>query len=131
MFSEGMGGMNRANKVALFLTIAGCLVLPLQPALAQYSIQGEQPAVGQLHVQEARLSQQLTNDYNQGLIDPFELSNMTRDLDSIRCREEAFRMRKQGMTPKAMAKIARDLNSFQTDLNARCGERRSYTVAQQ
>ena len=131
MFSEGFNEMRMASKVTMFLTIAGCLALPVQSAQAQYSIQGEQPPMGELHVKESRLSKQLTKDYQLGLIDPFELSNMTRDLDAIRCREEAFRMRKQGMTPKAMTKIAKDLDSFQADLNRRCNERQSYTVAQQ
>lgn len=121
--------MHLVKQLALFLAIASTVCVTL-PAQAQYSIVGEQPAVGGLHVKEAHLLAQLNRDYQLGLVDPFELANMTRDLDAIRVREEAFRMRKQGMTPRAMEKIAKDLASFQADLNNRTNEK-AMTIAQQ
>jgi len=90
------------------------------PSQAQYSITGEQPAVGNLHQQELHLLQQLNNSYAQGLIDPFELANRTRDLDAIRVHEEGLRMSKHGMNQKGMQKIAAQLNAFQSDLDYRC-----------
>jgi len=108
---------NKVVAVVITLATAGLVCLP---ANAQYSIVGEQPVAGPLHEMEASLNAQLNNDYRLGLIDPFQLSKMTRDLDAIRCREEAMRMRAQGMTPKAEARIARQLNIFQTGLDQAC-----------
>jgi hypothetical protein len=112
----------------LTLAIGSCVVLTT-PALAQYSIKGEQPAVGQLHQQEAQLQAQLDDSYVRGLIDSFELANLTRDLDAIRVKEEDFRMRAQGMSPKAFARVEKRLNAFQSNLNYRCAEKATISVA--
>ncbi|HEY9772218.1 MAG TPA: hypothetical protein V6C81_00255 [Planktothrix sp.] len=108
---------NKIVAVVITLATAGLIGLP---ANAQYSLR-EQPVVGSLHEMEASLTAQLNNDYNAGLIDPFQLSKMTRDLDAIRCREEAFRMRTKGMTPTDEMRIAGKLNMFQANLNEACG----------
>jgi hypothetical protein len=106
------------NLMAMMIATAASTAFSL-PSLAQYSIIGEQPAVGTLHQTELHLQRQLDKDYQLGLIDPFELSNRTRDLDAIRVHEEALRMSKHGLTAKGAEKIAAKLAAFQTDLDAR------------
>jgi hypothetical protein len=110
--------------LAIIASAAFCL-----PSQAQYSITGEQPVVGSLHQQELHLKEQLNNSYAQGLIDPFELANRTRDLDAIRVHEDALRIRKQRMTANAMQKIVAQLNAFQSDLDYRCGLNATRSVA--
>jgi hypothetical protein len=111
--------MFKIKVTAAVITLAGVGLMAL-PAGAQYAIIGEQPVVGTLHQTEASLDQQLTRDYQLGLIDPFQLSKMTRDLDAIRCHEEAYRMRSQGMTPKNEVRIQNQLALFQANLNRAC-----------
>lgn len=108
--------------IAAILGTSAASIIMAKPAEAQYSIVGEQPAVGPLHLKEAQLLKQLNKDYQLGLIDPFELANMTRDLDAIRVREEAYRMGKQGMTVRAAEKISKKLAGFQADLDRRSSQ---------
>jgi len=66
-----------------------------------------------------------------GLIDPFELANLTRDLDAIRVKEESYRMRKHGMSDGEFDRVARKLDAFQTDLDRRGAEKvNHYSVAE-
>ena len=120
--------LKAGTLLTMILVIAGSLGCAL-PSQAEYAIVGEQPAVGSLHTKEAELLSRLNHDYELGLIDPYELANLTRDLDSIRVKEEALRMRKQGMTPKASAKIEKALAAFEANLDERAAQNGPTTVA--
>ena len=87
--------------------------------MAEHSIQPGQPIVGSIHVREAVLESQLTNDFNAGLIDPLELPPCGEISDAIKCKEENYRMRSQGLTATAEAKIAARLDVFQDTLMAK------------
>lgn len=108
------------------LTVTAAIVASFSinlPVSAQSSLEPNQPVVGNLHVVEANLEAQLKHDYNAGLIDPLELANMQRDLDVIKVKEEAFRMRKQGMTDEAEQKIADRLSEFQSRLLSKVADK--------
>ncbi len=110
--------MKNKQLIALTALLTAISGLSL-PAMAQHSIEPGQPIVGSIHVREAVLDSQLTNDFNAGLIDPLELANMRRDLDAIKCKEESYRMRSQGLTTSAEARIAARLDVFQDALMAK------------
>jgi hypothetical protein len=114
------------NKLMTIAMSFGALLLFDIPAQAQYSL-NEQPVVGPIHAEEARLQMQLNDSFQRGLIDSLELANLTRNLDAIRCHEEKFRMSTHGMTPKKQARIEKQLCAFSADLNKRCNEKLSYS----
>ena len=71
--------MKNKQIIALTALLTAISAVSL-PAMAQHSIEPGQPIVGSIHVREAVLESQLTNDFNAGLINPLELANMRRDL---------------------------------------------------
>lgn len=112
---------------SIALAVAAVAAFAL-PSNAEYALD-EQPVVGSLHTMEAHLEKQLNRDYQMGVIDPYELANLGRDLDAIRVKEEKYRMSKKGMTPHAFGKIFNDLQSFQTNLENRTNEKSVIGVA--
>lgn len=107
--------LNLIKTTTISLAVIALAAVTMPAANAEYSLD-EQPNVGVLHEKEAQLQAQLNRDYELGLIDPYELSNMTRDLDAIRCKEEAFRMSTHGMTMKSFNRIATKLAQFESNL---------------
>lgn len=110
------------QALAVTAMLGTCVTFSL-PAHAEYSVFNGQPIAGPLHIKEAQLQQQLNNDYQLGLIDPYELANMGRDLDGIRVKEEAYRMRTRGLTSGGYNRIALKLAQFQGRLNHHCADK--------
>jgi hypothetical protein len=110
---------NLMKVLTVSLSLVAVATFTMPAAHAEYSME-DQPSVGVLHEKEAQLQAQLNRDYELGLIDPYELSNMSRDLDAIRCREEAFRMSTRGMTQRSFDRIATELAKFESNLLHHC-----------
>lgn len=80
------------NKFTSAVTpiIAATFIIAV-PAMAQvpFTCQKE---VGLVHQKEACLAGQVQRAFNKGLIDPFELAQMQRDLDGIRTEDDYYRI---------------------------------------
>lgn len=120
--------MNKKSAMSATMLAVAAVVSFTLPSRAQYALD-EQPVVGQLHAKEAQLEAQLNRDYQLGVIDPFELANLGRDLDAIRVKEESYRMSRKGMTAHAFGKIFNDLEAFQANLDNRANEKSVIGVA--
>jgi hypothetical protein len=86
-------------------------------ASAQNPAQNNQPVVGSVHKQEARIQRKLQQYYKQGRIDSNELARFQRDFDGICVKEDAARMKEEGLTDQAQSSLMKKLDLFEADLD--------------
>lgn len=105
-------------KLVNFLALS-IVVLSSAPVFAQNEITNNQPVVGHLNKDEARIQEKLTADFNQGLIDESQLTEFQRDFDGILDHES--QLQSAGMNEAGKKKILKDLTAFEARLDKQAG----------
>jgi hypothetical protein len=116
LFAEVTIMNNRIRRIFLPAAFAVSLSIPTC-AFAQNSSQDNQPVVGTVHTREADIQRKMQLYFNQGLIDSNELARFQRDFDGICVKEDAARMKQDGLTGTARSVIMKKLDLFEADLD--------------